>query len=53
MEETADDIINKAKEVLQKIEKYDLPVNIKEKLTWFILHKESTSDNQLNNESVN
>lgn len=53
MVETADDIINKAKEVLQKIEKYDLPANIKEKLTWFILHKESTSDNQLNNESVN
>ncbi len=36
MVETTDDIKNKAKDVLQKIEGYDLPDNIEEKRDWFI-----------------
>ncbi|MDP2208569.1 MAG: DUF6483 family protein [Bacteroidota bacterium] len=35
MVEKTDEIINKAKEVLQKIDKYNLPVNIEEKRVWF------------------
>jgi hypothetical protein len=36
MVEATDDIIKNAKEVLQKIEGYDLPANIEEKRVWFI-----------------
>lgn len=35
MVETTDDMINKAKEVLQKIEEFELPANIEEKRNWF------------------
>lgn len=38
MVEPTDDIINKTKEVLQKIEEFELPSNIQEKRTWFIKH---------------
>lgn len=33
--ETTDDIVNKAKEVLQNVEEFDLPANIEEKRDWF------------------
>lgn len=36
MVEKTDEIMNKAKEVLQKIDKYNLPANIEEKRVWFI-----------------
>lgn len=43
MVETTNDIMNKAKEVLNKIEKYELPQRIEEKREWFLLQNESNS----------
>lgn len=41
MVETTDDIINKAKEVQQKIEEFELPENIEVKRNWFISKTEN------------
>ncbi len=49
MVETTDDMINKAKEALQKLEKYDIPSTIEEKRNWFILNKGDTLDAKVNN----